>query len=378
MHLEGCDAMSKLKIKGKRLKLWISVLLLITLVVITMASIFKDFSITEFANILNGAQFKYIFIALVMVVLYIFFESVAFKIVMRVLKHKISWKGSFVYSSVDYFFSGITPSATGGQPFQVFYMKKDGVPIHKSTIGILLNTTFYKIVLIVLGITSAIFFPEFLEETGTIGIILFILGLLINIACIVICLMSIYCKNIIKSVGHFFLNKLGKFRIIKNIDKKILSFDKKMEDYNRSARYLNENRYVGVALFLVNLVQRLCLFSITYLVYLALVPTPTHSIYYLMALQIIVALCVDSMPFPGGTGLSELLLSTLFASVYFGESLLTSALLLTRGINFYFTLLFTGLIVLINHIRLIFKNRSRIDIHEELDDKILDKDVIKC
>ena len=85
MHLEGCDAMSKLKIKGKRLKLWISVLLLIILVVITMASIFKDFSITEFTNILNGAQFKYIFIALVMVVLYIFFESVAFKIVMRVL-----------------------------------------------------------------------------------------------------------------------------------------------------------------------------------------------------------------------------------------------------------------------------------------------------
>lgn len=370
--------MAKLKIKGRRLKLWLSVILLGVLVAITMKYIFKDFSLDTFASIINEAKVEYIYIALLMVILYVFFESLAFKIVMRVLKHKISWIGSFVYSSADFFFSGITPSATGGQPFQVFYMKKDNVPIHKSTIGILLNTTFYKIVLIVLGILSVIFFPEFLKETGTIGIILFILGLIINIACIVICLMSIYCKNIIKSAGHFFLNKLGKFKIIKNVDRKICSFDKKMEDYNRSARYLNENKYIGLCLFLVNLVQRLCLFSITYLVYIALVPNPIHSIYYLMALQIVVALSVDSMPFPGGTGLSEILLSTLFASVYFGESLLTSALLLTRGINFYFTLLFTGIIVFINHLRLIFKNKSRIDIHEELDDKIIDKDVIKC
>lgn len=370
--------MAKTKKRNKRLKLWLSVLLLAVLVVATMGYIFSDFELNTFINVLKGAKLRYIFLSLAMVIFYVFFESVAFKIVMKSLKHKITWRGSFAYSSIDYFFSGITPSATGGQPFQVIYMKKDGVPIHKSTIGILLNTIMYKIVLLVLGLFAVLIFPDILGSAGTLGIILFILGFIINIACVVVCYMAIYWKSLITKIGHFLIHKLAKFKIIKNVDKKIISFDKKMDEYSRSAHYLNENRFVGLKLFVVNLIQRLCLFSITYFVYRALVIGNNESIYYLIAIQVIVALCVDSMPFPGGTGLSEYLLSTLFILVYAGEAMLTSALLLTRGINFYFTLLFTGLVVLANHIRLIIKNKSRIDIHEDVEEIAKEKDVEQC
>lgn len=361
--------MAKQKKKNKRLKLWLSALLLIVLVVITMSSIFKDFELATFINVISEAKLRYIFISLAMVGLYIFFESFAFKIVMKSLKHKITWRGAIAYSSCDYFFSGITPSATGGQPFQVFYMKKDGVPIHKSTIGILLNTIMYKMVLMVLGLFAVCLFPDILTSTGTLGTILFILGFSINVICVVACFMAIYWKSLITKIGHFVIRKLVRFKVFKNADSKIEKFDKKMDDYSRSAHYLNENRYIGLKLFIVNLLQRVALFSITYFVYRALVPASSASFLYLISIQIIVALCVDSMPFPGGTGLSELLLSTIYSIVYFGSEKITSALLLTRGINFYFALLLTGLIVLVNHIILMGKHRSRIDIHEEIEEE---------
>ena len=38
------------------------------------------------------------------------------------------------YSYIGFFYSGITPSATGGQPMQLYYMKKDGNELSKSSI----------------------------------------------------------------------------------------------------------------------------------------------------------------------------------------------------------------------------------------------------
>lgn len=368
--------MENVQRKKKKNKLIYSVLLLAVLVVATLIYILKDFKIEDIIAILKSVRLRYVFISLLMVAFYVFFEGLALKITMKSLKHKITWRGAVSYAAVDYFFSGITPSATGGQPVQVFYMKKDGVPIHKSTIGILLNTIMYKLVLMVLGLFAFIFFPEILSEAGTFGIILFILGFVINVIAVVVCFMAIYWKSLISKIGHFFLYKFAKWKILKNVDKKIVYFEKKLDEYSHSAHYLRENKSIGVRLFIVNLIQRLCLFSITYFAFRAL--GYSHlSVYYLLAIQIIVAMAVDSMPFPGGTGLSELLLTTLFALVYPSEEILASALLLTRGINFYFALLFTGLIVLINHIRLVVKSKEKIDIHEELVDQSSEEEVVQ-
>ncbi len=357
--------MKNIQRKKKKNKLIYSVLLLVVLVVATLIYILKDFKLKDIITILKNVKFRYVFVSLLMVVFYVFFEGFALKISMKSLKHKITWRGAIAYSAVDYFFSGITPSATGGQPVQVFYMKKDGIPIHKSTIGILLNTIMYKLVLMSLGLFACVFFPEILSEAGTIGLILFILGFVINIIAVIACFMAIYWKSLISKIILFFIFKLAKWKIIKNVDEKVNYFKNKLDEYSDSAHYLRENKSVGIKLFIVNFIQRLCLFSITYFAFRAL--GYSHlTIYYLLAIQIIVAMSVDSMPFPGGVGLSEILLTTLFTLVYPSEEILASALLLTRGINFYFALLFTGLIVLINHIRLVVKSKEKIDIHEEL------------
>ena len=130
-----------------------------------------------------------------------------------------------------------------------------------------------------------------------------------------------------------------------------------------SAHYMKENKHIGIRLFATKFIQRLSLFFITYLVYRSF-GYHTLSPYYLLAIQITVTLCVDSMPFPGGVGLSEILLTNLFMVVYIEGEQLTSALLLTRGINFYFALLLTGVIVLINHIRLMIRDKNKVIIDE--------------
>lgn len=61
------------------------------------------------------------------------------------------------YSFIGFFYSGITPSATGGQPVQLYYMNKDGNKGSDSTIVLMTVAVIYKFVLVVLGVGMLLF-----------------------------------------------------------------------------------------------------------------------------------------------------------------------------------------------------------------------------
>ncbi|MFQ9572847.1 MAG: lysylphosphatidylglycerol synthase transmembrane domain-containing protein [Roseburia hominis] len=60
--------------------------------------------------------------------------------------------GCIRYSFIGYFYSGITPSATGGQPAQPYEMCKDGNNASDSTVVLMVVALFYKLVLVVIGL----------------------------------------------------------------------------------------------------------------------------------------------------------------------------------------------------------------------------------
>ena len=66
----------------------------------------------------------YIITGLVLVVFYVCGESLIIKYLLYAVKIKAPLVNCIRYSFVGFFFSCITPSATGGQPAQIYYMKK--------------------------------------------------------------------------------------------------------------------------------------------------------------------------------------------------------------------------------------------------------------
>ena len=49
------------------------------------------------------------------------------------------------YSFVGFFYSGITPSATGGQPMQLYYMQKEGHKVSDSSVVLMKVAVVYKL-----------------------------------------------------------------------------------------------------------------------------------------------------------------------------------------------------------------------------------------
>ena len=78
----------------------------------------------------------------------------------------------------------------------------------------------------------------------------------------------------------------------------------------------------------------------------------------ILAMQAIVMLSVTILPLPGSIGAAEGMFLLVFAEV-FPAHLLYPAMLLTRGINFYFSMIFAGTITIGNHMIMIKKDKKK-------------------
>ena len=132
--------------KSKK-KYLLSVIFFVILLVLTFYLLFKNNDIQDIVLSLKNISYEYVVLGVILILTYLFTESIYIKMILKSLKHKIHlWQG-FVYSCVEFYFSAITPSSTGGQPVQAYYMHKDGIPLSKSTVTLLLNTITFKLII---------------------------------------------------------------------------------------------------------------------------------------------------------------------------------------------------------------------------------------
>jgi len=348
--------------KSKK-KYLLSVIFFVILLVLTFYLLFKNNDINDVITSLKNISYEYIVLGLILVLVYLFTESIYIKIILKSLKQKIHlWQG-VVYSCIEFYFSAITPSSTGGQPAQAYYMHKDGIPFTKSSVTLLLNTITFKLVLLIMGLFAVIFYPSLIFNNSTLFTIIFVFGVVVNIAMIIACLMLMYSKHWVKSIALFCINIGHKLHLIKNKDKKIESFYNHLAEYQESAKYIKDNLWGSVKVCLITFVQRLAMFSIAYVVYRAF-GFNEHSYIELVVIQLSIAIAIDSLPLPGGIGASEAMLILIYDKI-FGENLSLPAMLVTRGLSYYSCLLISGIIVLLNHLRITFtKSKDKEELEE--------------
>lgn len=330
-----------------------SIAFFVILLVLTFYLLFSNNDVGSVIESLKNISYEYIVLGALLVFAYLFTESIYIKIILKSLNSKIHlWQG-FVYSCIEFYFSAITPSSTGGQPAQAYYMAKDGIPIAKSSVTLLLNTITFKLVLLFMGIISITFYPELIFQNSILFTIVFIFGIIVNTAVIIACLMLMYSKRWVKSIAVFCIKAGSKLKLVKNKEAKLASFNSHLVEYQGSAKYIKEHFLVSVKVFFTTMLQRMAMFSIAFVVYKAFGLTG-YSYLELMVIQIAIALAVDSLPLPGGIGASEAMLLLIYNKV-FGETIAVPAMLVTRGLSYYLCLILSGLVVLINHLRITFK-----------------------
>ena len=148
----------------KSKKTIVNLIFLLLVFVLTLYYVFHGEDMGALAAHLGQSDIRYWIAGTVLVILFILSESVIIYYMMRSVGQPAILTHCFLYSFVGFFFSAITPSATGGQPAQLYFMKKDNLSMSISTLILMVVTITYKAVLVVIGLVVVIFRPRVIME----------------------------------------------------------------------------------------------------------------------------------------------------------------------------------------------------------------------
>ena len=347
--------MKEKEVKKSSIKsLALSMALFMALLFLTFWLIFKDQNMGEVIGVAAGANFWWILVGLVLMVGYFLVQSWNVKTILNSFGEKISLRKTFKFTLIEFFFCAMTPSASGGQPVEIYYMTKEGISGSAATMAIFVQLCGFQIAVMTLGVISVLFLPYKLPS----GVFMFFtIGLLINGAALLALLVCVFFQGVARTVAMGVI-KLARKLKYKKVDQMKEKLEKGLEEYAENAKYIKKHKkQFGIAVAKV-FVQVGLYYLVPFCVYKAL-GLSGHSVLELFAMQSVLFIATAGFPIPGAVGLSETVFLALYG-VVFGEELINSAMLLNRGITFYLFVIISALVVVGNLIFIRTKLNGRV------------------
>ena len=231
--------------------------------------------------------------------IYVVCEAVNIGRTLKALNEKSNFLKNIKYALIGFFFSAITPAASGGQPMQIYYMHKENISVANSTLALLINLSCVQIVTLSIAFISLIFNYKYLN---TALVWLFVIGVTLNLSAVALLLISIFTKKVSKVLINITI-KILKFFRIKNIEEKEKKFQKELTKYQGSAEYIKKNKLVILKNLITTYIQYILFYSVSYWVYCAF-GLSGHNILEIITMQSILYATVSGIPSPGAVGVS--------------------------------------------------------------------------
>ncbi len=257
---------------------------------------------------------------------------------------KVSFWRSFKVGLIGLYYGALTPFATGGQPMQVIYMRKDKVPVGIATCIVTLKFMVYEIslcafYLIAMLLRGGYFYSNYNEVFWFTT-----LGFAINLFAVVFIGIVIINKNIAKKICTALVHFFHRIKVVKDLDKTLGKIDETIEEFTNTAQYILQNKGKVVVSFFISIINLAFLFAIPYFIYVAFGHSE-KSLMDIMTLQSFLYLAVSFFPLPGAAGASEGGFYLFFSAIFTNVPVLLP-MLIWRFISYYCVLI-TGSIYVV-------------------------------
>ncbi len=333
--------------KGK--KMILNLIIFVLLIILTFYILLKDQNIFDIYNLALNSNKTYIILAIICMFVYLLLEGLNMLRTLRISGNKhINLLSTLKYSFIGFFFSAITPAASGGQPMQIYYMHRDKVSVADSTLALLMNLCSFQIITIGAALVSLIFYGSYLQGGM---ILLFIIGILLNSSALALLLIGIFSKKLANWLVNLAVKILKKFKI-RNVESKIEKLNKELEKYHSGSMYIKEHKGIMLKMLITTLIQIFVYYSIPFWIYKA-IGFSGANIVKIIALQAILYATVSGIPLPGAVGVSESGFMNIFKTIFTTETI-GGAMLLNRGVSFYLFVIISGVVVIVN----LFKSKK--------------------
>ncbi|MBW4827163.1 MAG: flippase-like domain-containing protein [Clostridiaceae bacterium] len=322
---------------------FIAIIIGITLIIILTSEGLKDLP-----ELLINTNTMYLIIALIMMLGDWIFDGMILNLITRRVHGDVKFLKSLKIAIIGQYYSAITPFSTGGQPVQVYLMSKEDISVPKGSLILFNKFIIYQMAVTLYSLTMFMLKLNFIFNNARTAVPFVVIGFILNLLVLTGIVLLFYKPEWIKPVVLHVYKVLNKIGIMRDTQKYIDRLDTSMEEYMQSVKKIKEDKKTSMELLILTFIQLTFYFSITYFIYLALGLTEASFI-DIIAIQSLVYMAASYIPTPGTAGASEggyyLLFKPLFTS-----NLIIYALLLWRTISYYFRILITGVVTLIDYI----------------------------
>ncbi|MBR7091346.1 MAG: flippase-like domain-containing protein [Clostridia bacterium] len=349
--IEGAEnTVAKQRSKKSRLMSTIFLIINLVVLVIVMYTQLSSEGAVSFEELINGQiKWGWLLLAFGFVLLLNVADAARLWVLIKFTTGRSRPWLSYKSLAIQRFYDNITPMASGGQAFQVFYLNKRGLPASSATSIPLAKYLYSQIILIAFDIIVLIIGHTGLANMAPLITTLCIVGLVLNVALIFLILFLSTSKKMGPSFAIGILKLLNKMRIIKDYRRTYVKVIKMVREYVDTSRIFMSNIWIVLSETFLSIINLLLHYSLPFLIYLAFGgPFDLNIWLEIMALTIVCDLAVCFIPVPGGAGMAELSFSTLFTSLFTFTtgSVAGWAVLLWRILTYYFYLL-QGMLVML-------------------------------
>ena len=322
----------------KKYKNIINIVVLIIITGLVLYFSLKD-DYEEIVERIVNVNILYLSLAFLMIIIYWLLRSLALHIFTKKIKKDNKYLSSLQLMLRTQFFNAITPFSTGGQPYQIYYLHQQGIDATISTNIIIQNFIVYQIALVGLGVIAVLsnFIFHIFDKVSLLQHLVLI-GFLCNTAVIVIMFIVSFSTKLNKKIISFGITILTKLHIVKDKQKKLDEWDKRIYDFHEGAKILLSNKWDFIKTILYNVVALCCLYSIPLFLLYAMGDFNSYNILVAIVTSAYVMLIGSFVPIPGASGGLEYGFMSFYGS-FVGGSTLKAIMLLWRFVTYYLGLI---------------------------------------
>jgi|UniRef100_A0A7V3RFH1 uncharacterized protein (TIRG00374 family) len=331
--------------------------LVVSAIVIGIVSVVMIYLLNSFGGGINVKDMEFFFtrswwgiIGISLLLISWFTDALNTYLLVKTSKGSITFLQSFKSTIIGNFFSMLTPSSTGGQPMQVVYMNKIGVPPGISTSIMVFKMIAWQGAIEIVAIFE-LRRAIFLMNSVPAALSLAFIGFVISSFTIAILILFNFNRKVYNTFFSILRKTISLLKFSKKmkpkIDKILNRFDREIENYADSTKYFTKNSYILIIVFFLSIISSVSGLLLVFpaIAAMGLFHNGIQDILDVLAIQSLATLIIYFSPTPGSSGTAEGEFYLFFSAIIPLRYLAT--ITLEWSILRYFIPLFVGFVIVV-------------------------------
>ncbi len=327
--------------KGSK-RYFLNFLLIIGFAVAVLWFALKD-DFEDIMNLMGNVSWYWFLIIISWGLIYNCIIAWIYKIMGRRYKANYSNTEAIENAFIGTFFSGITPSATGGQIGQMYVMKKQGIKMSDAASLLWADFIIYQTTMMIyVTILYCCVFATVYERN--LFFFLVLIGYIIN-ACIIGALwtMALFPKVYVK-LSHISVRLLAKLHLVKDKDVTLQKWTNQLHSFTVEIKQLKNDKKLIFQTVCINILRLTMLYALPFVVCYAMgEKLPMNLFVTVIAMSSFVTMANTFIPIPGASGGTEWAFVAIFSTII-DSTLAKSVMIFWRFSTYHFVMVVGGLI----------------------------------